>query len=278
MQEHIVEVSSGPIRYRIIGNGPPVLFIHGLLVDSQLWNQVADELAATHRCILPDLPLGAHRAPMHADADLSPAGVARLVLELCDALDLRGVILVGNDSGGAICQLAVAERPDRIAGLVLTNCDAFEVFPPKAFRYLTTLPRIPGAMWLLSKSMLYLPFLRRIRLAYGGLSRNRLPAALLRSWVEPSAKTSGVRRDAAKFIRGVSPDITLEVAGRLQRFTRPAALVWGSDDRFFPTALGERLAAQLPRARFQPVDRSGTFVPLDRPDAVAAAIAALPAA
>jgi pimeloyl-ACP methyl ester carboxylesterase len=265
-----VRLSKGTITYREAGQGAPILFVHGVLVDGNLWSEVVPKLAGQHRCIVPDWPIGSHRQAMAPDADLSTAGLADLVLELCDALDLQEVTLVGNDTGGAICQVVAARRPARIARLVLTNCDAFEVFPPKGFGPLFKLAaRVPGMIRVISSLLLRFPSLRRLSLAYGALTRKRLSDELLESWVAPGARDKGVRRDTRKVLRGISPSVTLAAAEGLREFQRPALLLWGSDDRFFSLDLGRRLAAQLPKSRMVPVERGATFLPLDRPDAVA---------
>ena len=118
-----IALSAGTIEYEDTGGeGPVIVLLPGLLMDASLWDDVIADLARDHRCIVPTLPLGAHRHGMHADADLSPRGLARLVAELLDRLDLDDVTLVGNDTGGALVQLlagdaAAARRPDR-AGLL----------------------------------------------------------------------------------------------------------------------------------------------------------------
>lgn len=269
--EHI-DLPQGTLTYRDRGRGPVVLFVHGLLVDAELWTPVVDALSAHCRCIAPTWPLGAHRQAMRAGADLSPAGLARLVADFMQALDLDDVTLVGNDSGGAICQLVAADHGGRLGRLILTDCDALEIFPPRRYAYLRWLPRIPGLTWLLARSMLHLPFVRRLPIAFGPLTRRPLPQPLLRRWVEPLARNRGVRRDTASFIRGVSPEVTLAAADRLAAFDRPVLLLWGADDPFFPVSLARRLAARLPDARVETIADATTFVPLDQPAAVAAAI------
>ena len=92
-------------RYRERGTGEPIVFVHGALVNADLWRKVVPELAKDFRCIAPDLPLGSHERAMPADADLSPPGVAKLIADFIAALDLDNVTLVGNDTGGALCQL-----------------------------------------------------------------------------------------------------------------------------------------------------------------------------
>ena len=132
-EEKSVRLPQGTIRYRERGRGTPIVFVHGVLANGDLWRDVVPRLAETHRCITPDWPLGSHEVPMEATADLSTPGLARLVADFLAALDLRDVTLVANDTGGAVCQLVVTSHPERIARLVLTSCDAFEVFPPRPF-------------------------------------------------------------------------------------------------------------------------------------------------
>jgi len=105
-----VELSAGIVEYQDTGgSGPVVVLLHGLAMDGSLWRHIVRELGDEYRCVVPTLPLGGHRRPMRADADLSPGGIARLEAELLEALDLREVTLVGNDSG--LFQLAAAEHP-----------------------------------------------------------------------------------------------------------------------------------------------------------------------
>ena len=126
-----IELSAGTIDYEDTGgDGPTLVLLHGLLMDASLWDDVIDDLSVDHRCVAPTLPLGAHRHAMHADADLSLRGIARLVGELLERLDLRDVTLVGNDTGGALVQLLVCDGATRVSRIVLASSDAFDNFPP----------------------------------------------------------------------------------------------------------------------------------------------------
>ena len=141
----------GPIPHRVVGpddaSAPTAVFVHGVLADHRLWSGVADRLAAHGvRSILPTLPLGAHTVPMRADAPLSPSTVAGVIGDLLTHLDLRDVTLVGNDTGGALCQFLLAADPSRIGRVVFTNCDAFDVFPPRPFREVFALLKRPAIL------------------------------------------------------------------------------------------------------------------------------------
>src|SRR5919202_6091463 len=114
-----VDVEAGTIDYRERGSGPPLVFVHGVGVNGDLWRRVAPALADGHRCIVPDLPLGSHSRPLREDADLSLPGLARMVADLLAALDLQDVTIVASDTGGAVSQWLVGHHGERIAHLVL---------------------------------------------------------------------------------------------------------------------------------------------------------------
>jgi pimeloyl-ACP methyl ester carboxylesterase len=272
-----VELSAGPVRYREVGSGPPLLFVHGWGVDGGLWTDTASRLAAEHRCIVPDLPFGSHREALAPDADLTPPGAARLVAELIATLDLDGVTVLANDSGGAVSQILVTEHPQRIARLALTNSDCLEVFPPATFKLMVRLLRIPGFMPLLANS-LRLRAIQRSPLAYGQLSRRRIDDALLDSWVLPPLEDRGVRRDSRKFGAGMDRRHMLAAAERLPALEIPVLLAWGEHDRFFPIELAERLATLIPDSRLVRFHEGLTFLPLDEPDRLADEVAAFIAA
>jgi pimeloyl-ACP methyl ester carboxylesterase len=275
--QRTVELPQGEIRYRDEGSGPPIVFVHGLLVDGTLWGEVTPRLADRHRCIVPDLPLGSHRLPMRSDADLSPPGLARLVDDFMGALDLDGVTLVGNDTGGAISQLVAVDRPGRLARLVLTPCDAYRDFFPLAFRPMQVAARIPGAI----TAMLQLMRARAMRpspAAYGLLTKRRLPDDLLARWIQPALHDPAVRRDMVRVLQGISNRYTLDAAERLRRFDKPVLIAWAPEDKFFKVSNARRLAAEIPRARLELIADSLTFVPLDQPQAVADLIAEFAAA
>lgn len=257
-----VELLQGPIRYRDRGEGEPVVFVHGLLVDGRLWEKTAELLSVDLRCIVPDWPKGSHRAPMRPDADLSPPAVARLIADFLAALDLDRVTIVGNDSGGAISQILVTRHPERIARLVLTNCDSYEHFPPFPFNAMPALARVPGGMTAMA-----LPFrLGPVGRATYGLFANRpIASELVDDWLAPSRGDAAIRRDARKFTAGIDKRYTLEAGDRFAELEIPVLLAWGREDRFFKPRHAERLAAAIPDARLETIPDAKTFVPLDQP-------------
>jgi pimeloyl-ACP methyl ester carboxylesterase len=273
-----VDLPQGRVNYRVAGPPdsalPPVVFVHGIMVNGELWTGVADALAARGiRSYAPDLPLGAHPIPLRPDADVTPRGVATLLLAFLDALGLSDVTLVGNDTGGALCQFLLDTDASRVGRLVLTNCDAFDQFPPPPFGLLVKLASSPFRLWLTSQGT-RLTAIRHSALGFGPLVAKPLDAALTRRWATPLLTDAGVRRDTARFMRAMRPADLLDVSTRLHAFDRPVLLLWGAADRFFTMPLARRLADAFPHARLVPIDGGRTFIPLDEPERLASEISA----
>jgi pimeloyl-ACP methyl ester carboxylesterase len=270
-----VTLEHATIEYRVLGPEdsphPPVLFVHGILVNHTLWTRVAEDLADKgFRCVLPDWPLGSHTIPVGESAELSPHGVATMIRDLMVALDLSDVTLVGSDTGGGLCQLTIDAYPDRVGRLVLTNCDAFDKFPPFPFDVAFALLRGPISIKALFATM-RLRAVRHSPLGFGLLIRDP-DAALTESWLQPCLADSRICHDLATLLRHVAKTDLTDVSARLPRFTKPVTVVWGQADRCFTPSLGRRLAALFPNGTMVEVPDAKTFVALDDPDVVVGAI------
>ena len=271
-----IDLPIGPVDYRDLGptdtDAPVAVFVHGFLVNAMLWDPVAEQLAADGvRCILPDWPLGAHRRPVNPDADLSPIAVAGAITGLLDTLDLRDVVLVGSDTGGGLCQLALRGDTHRVRGLVLTNCDAFEQFPPRFFVPLFILARSRLAVWTLAQQT-RLRAVRHSPLGFGPLLNRPPPASLTRGWIQSLLDSAAIRRDVTRFARGMQRTELVDAATWLGDFEGPVRLVWGTRDKHFTIGLGRRLAAAFRQAQLDEVTNATTFVSIDHPDTVVSAI------
>lgn len=263
-----IELSAGTIAYQDSGgDGPVLVLLHGLMMDASLWEGPSADLSADHRCIAPTLPLGAHRHPMHADADLSLPGVARLVAELLERLDLRKVTLVGNDTGGMLVQFLMADGEARVERAVLVSCDAFDNFPPGLTgRTLVLTGRLSPRLFGLFMQQMRVRTVRRLPIAFGWLTK-RGDAATAR-WMRPVLRQPAIRRDAVRLLRTANRAtrrLLEATAERLPLFDRPALVVWAREDRVMPPEHGRRLAALLPQGRLVEVDDGYTLLPLDRP-------------
>jgi pimeloyl-ACP methyl ester carboxylesterase len=259
-----VDVPAGTLEFRERGTGPPVVFAHGAAVNGDLWRKVAPELARDHRCIVPDLPLGGHSMPLRGEPDLSLFGLADILASFLEALELRDVTLVANDTGGAISQALVGRWPERIGRLVLTSCDAFDNYPPKAVAYLKPTARVRPALWLLVQAMRVKP-LQRLPIAYGWATHEAIEPRIMASYLGSVRADAAVRRDFARFLISAERGDMRRASDGLRGFDRPALVAWGADDKFFPREHGRRLAELLPRGRFELVDGSRTFIPEDDP-------------
>jgi pimeloyl-ACP methyl ester carboxylesterase len=265
-----VRLTGGTVRYRERGEGDPIVFVHGALVNGDLWAEVAPALANNHRCITPDWPFGAHDAPMDEDADLTPPGVARLIADFLAELDLRDVTLVANDTGGAFAQIVVTEHPERIGRLVLTSCDAFRNFPPHSLKPSQLLGFVPGVGGVVLAASVG-P--RPAQKALGKLlAKQPAEDATLDSFFGPIKRDKRIRRDFIRFFRALRPKHTLRAAEKLPKFDRPALVAWSADDLFFPKRHGRRLAELMPQARFELIEDSRTFSPVDQPQRLAGLI------
>jgi pimeloyl-ACP methyl ester carboxylesterase len=269
-ERHEIELPAGQVRYRESGEGKPIVFVHGYLVDGRLWSGVVDRLQDRYRCIAPDWPIGAQQVAMHPDADLSPYGIAATIAAFLEALDLNDVTIVGNDSGGAMSQVLATRHPERIGRLVLTNCDTHSNFPPGPFKLMPPLAKLPGGMAVLAA-----PF--RIgavaRAAFRPFTREPLPPELIASWMEPGLHDADVKRDVKKVTTGMNKRYTQEAAEKLRSSDLPLLLTWAPGDRFFPIKYAERLASEVPNARIVQIPDSKTFVPIDQPQRLADEIA-----
>jgi pimeloyl-ACP methyl ester carboxylesterase len=266
-------LQQGTIRYRDEGTGPTLFFVHGALVDGRLWEPVVDRLRDRFRCVVPDLPLGSHELPLKAHADLSPHGLAALIAQIIEALDLSDVTLIGNDTGGALCQLLVVAEPERIGRLVLTDCDAFEDFPPKAFKALVAAAKVPGALRALLEPMRS-KRARRLPLAYGWLTKRPVPDDVMDGWTLRALQDPGIMADLRKALAGLNPDVLLDNSPKLTSFDKPVLLVWSREDKFFKIENAHRLAAVFPNARVEELTDAYAFVSWDQPDRVAELVGA----
>jgi pimeloyl-ACP methyl ester carboxylesterase len=271
------KVPGGTISYREAGSGPPVVFIHGLLVNGLLWRKVVPELEGSFRCIVPEMPLGSHPVALEEDADLSPIGLGKLIDDFLTALDLSDVTLVANDTGGALSQIYATRHPDRLGRLVLTNCDAYENFLPPAFRPLQWISKVPGGTGMIANSLRVKP-MRRSPMAFGWLTKRPVDAEVLEAWCRPSIDDRDVRRDLGKVLRGIDTRYTIEAADKLGSLEQPVLLAWAPEDRFFKIGFAERLAAAIPNSRLEQIPDSRTFISEDQPQRLAELIGEFAAA
>jgi len=268
-----VELSAGTIEYEDTGGeGPPIVMVHGLAMDWRQWRKVLAELDGDFRCVMPVLPMGAHRKPMHPDADLSLRGMVRLLAEFLERLDLRDVTLCFNDWCGA--QVMIADGlMERVGKLVFVSCEAFENYPPGLAGHAAWLSaKLPGGVPLMRRVVLS-PTLRRLPFIFGQMTKHGVPDELMREWLEPLRRPE-IRRDFRKYtgaamkgrhdLRGATP--------ALASFDRPVLVVWDIEGKMMPNEHGHRLAQAFPDSRLVELPNCYTLIPEDQPVELARAI------
>jgi pimeloyl-ACP methyl ester carboxylesterase len=264
-----ITVPAGEIDYDETGSGPPVVLLHGVLMDHTVWDRVLPLLPPGFRYLRPVLPFGAHRRPMDRDADLTLYGQVALVADLLDALDLEDVTLVHSDWGGALF-LTASGRDRRVARQVILPCEAFDNFPPGLpGRMVALAVALPGGLRLAARQ-LRIGWLRRLPLLFGLMARRPLPDELVRGWTEPLLRQPGVRRDLLAYCRSSFDGPTLiRDTEALRNFTGEALVLWSPDNKVMPPEHGHRLAELLPRGRYAEVPGAYVLSMLDEPEAVA---------
>lgn len=263
-----VELSAGPIEYDDTGgDGPVIVFTHGLIIAGSVWRKVVPGLAPRYRCITPTFPLGAHRRPMRADADLRLPAMVALVAEFLDALDLHDATVVANDWGGAGL-LPAFGLDARVGRLVFVACEAFDNYPPGLVRGLAVALRVPGAAWLLAQGLRFRA-VRRAPGSYGWASKRPVPAEVYDEWFTPIRRDPAIRRDMLRYGLSAPPAATLlEWYERLRDFDRPVLVVWATEDRLMPREHGGRLADLFGDARLVELDDTYTLISEDAPEAL----------
>jgi len=262
---HIAEINGG-IQYIDEGKGIPVLFIHGTLSNSNTWRKITPELSKKYRCIAVDLPIGGHAIPVSNHMDLSPIGIAVIIKDFLQYLNIEKVIIVSNDTGGAYSQVFASLYPEYIDKLIFSNCEVLDVFPPSKFKYLIQAVKIPGFTFLLSKAF-KIKSLLTSNLMMGLLSHKLTTDELSELYLKSFTENKLIRDDFAKNVKTWSPKYTLEAADKLKTFKFPVLILWGEDDiNLFPLKLGQQLKTVFQNAELIIIPNSKTYIQEDQPE------------
>lgn len=269
-----IAVPAGIVEVTEQGDGPPVVLLHGLLMDEHLWDAALPHLPPGFTYIRPVLPLGAHRIPMNDDADLALPAMTALVADLLEAMDLSDVTLAHTDWGGGLFLTAMG-RDERVKAQVILPCEAFDNFPPGLPGKMVGIARrIPGGLTLAAHQIRN-RFTRRNPLVFGQMIARPIPDALAHRWTEPVLTNPKIKRDLAKYVASeMIPDDLIRKTEALREFHGPTLVLWSPDNRVMPPAHGHRLAQLIPQARYAEIPGAAVLSMLDEPAAVAAEMGA----
>lgn len=263
--DHKLNTSYGTILYQDIGAGMPIIFLHGTLSNANTWRKIIEPLSQHFRCIVPTLPLGAHETPINATQPITGDTISQIIHDLVAHLNLGQVILLANDTGGAYAQVFTAQYPNQVSHLILTNCDAFEVFPPKAFNTLKTFINTPFLTDIMAK-LFRIESVIESPLALGLLSNTLKGKQMKQYYLHNFIHNRDIRSDLKQLVTGWNAQDTLKAAQKLKHFDKPVLVIWGLDDKkLFPLELGQRVADLFPNSQFITVAGSSTFIQEDQP-------------
>ncbi|KAJ3102702.1 hypothetical protein HDU96_009543 [Phlyctochytrium bullatum] len=297
-----VEVPLGTFTYRVrlpagssgLDPSKPVLvFIHGLFVNSLIWDDAMDHVASRgFQCVALDLPLGCHLHPVKDRSQLNFANVAKSVEAAVEKIGVKKYVIVGNDTGGVVVQKVIQldlERPEkerRITGMVMTPCDCFENFLPAPVQPLIVAARnIPGLLHISALGrMYYYPFLANSPVLAGWVIKKGIPPRLANHFGDRITASYAIQADIKQILQDVRPEVTMEVAKDLHRFKKPTFVITAPEDtglfseKFmlqFAEALRKPFDATYARNEFngveygevkiRPVKDSYAFVMVDQP-------------
>lgn len=244
-----VETPSGRISYLEQGRGPVALFVHGVLLNSHLWRNQLAELSDIRRCIAVDL-LAHGDTEIGPEQNVSVTANAEMLTEFLDALKVDQVDLVGNDSGGGICQIFAALYPGRVRSLTLTDCDTHDNWPPEAFKPFLAMAANGGLRRTL-EAMLSDKSVYRSPDALGPAYEDpaRLSDEDIEAYLRPFVKSEQRLRDLQRFLAAFDSKHTLAVEDRLKTLKAPTLIAWGTDDVYFDVRWSYWLAENIPGTR-----------------------------
>ena len=262
-----ITLPQGTIHYRDAGEGPPVVFLHGLLVDGEVWRKVTPLLQGDARCIVPDLPLG---LASHRDERRCRPRARRASRGWSATSWRRWTSRTSRSSATTPAAPSASSSRSTTASGSAGSCS------PTATASTSSRPR-SSCRWsrrrgcrarsIAAMQPMRAAKARRMPMAYGWLA-HEIPDEVTGAWIRPFLDDADIRRDAVAFMRAIDKATMLDAAERLPSLKIPSLVAWGQDDRFFPRELGERLAAAL-GARLAPIAGARTFVAEDEPEALA---------
>ena len=252
-----IGLSVGEMAYVDMGDGPPVLLLHGFPTSADLWRREAWLIAQRMRVIVPDL-MGYGQSDKAAEADLSEPAQAAYARELLERLGIDELAVVGHDIGGAVAQMLALDGELRVRAMVLLDSACFDAWPVEGVR-------MTQAVLPEQETGPFVEDILRAAFVLGIAHQNRIEPGVIDAYIEPW------KDDPAAFFRAVRSLTGKGLVGRdteLAGLEIPALIIWGEDDPFLPAELAERLGEAIPLSTIALLPGCSHFIPEDAPETV----------
>tara|TARA_R110000772_G_scaffold232416_8_gene343803 strand:+ start:2814 stop:3638 length:825 start_codon:yes stop_codon:yes gene_type:complete len=255
-----VTIEGHQIAYEEMGEGSPLLLIHGIPTNRALWRNVMPTLAANHRVITPDL-LNFGESDMPVDTDVSINAQSRIIRKFMDALGISRANIVAHDIGGGVAQLIAVKHPEKVNRLVLIDSVCFDSWPIPEFEPLLE----PGVEQETSVEE-FVGILRDF-MPKGVYDSSVMTEELIKLYV---AQWSSEQGKAALFrnMRRLNSEYTQAIAGDLKALPHKTLVLWGDKDNFQKPKYAPMLTDAIPKASLIWLEDAGHWVIDEQPDKV----------
>lgn len=254
--EEAFDTDGGRVRWRVLGEGPPVVLCHGTPFSSFVWRDIASALGSRHRVYVWDM-LGYGQSDQRDDQDMSLAAQARILTQLLVHWQLAAPAVVGHDFGGAVALRALLVEGAAVDRLALADAVALAPWGTDFFRLarehadvFTQLPRSHHEAML------------RAHVATAAHQPVRAPVldALVAPWLSPAGQRAYYRNMVQNTQRW-----TDEIQPRYGELDLPVLILWGEEDRWVPVEKAYELDALLPASRLRVLPDTGHLLQEDAP-------------
>lgn len=246
-----------------LGEGFPVVLVHGIPTSPALWRHVLPQLTGA-RCIAWEMVGYGTSRVQGRGRDISVAKQAQYLASFLDALGISRAVFAGHDLGGGVVQILAVQRPDLCAGLMLTNAIGYDSWPIPSVKALRSVSGLVRRLPAVALEPVLMTIMRR-----GHETSAQAKEAMRTHW---PLYASRFGPDAfARQVESLDVRDTIAVSDRLQQLSVPARIVWGVADPFQKIEYGERFARDLAAPLYR-IPGGKHFTPEDHPEVIAGAI------
>jgi pimeloyl-ACP methyl ester carboxylesterase len=256
------------MAYADLGDGEPILFIHGLASYAPAWKYNINELSKTYRCIAVDLMGYGKSSKGKYNADMSFH--AQFLFELMDQLDISSFHLAGHSMGGQIALKMAIKNPEKVKSLMLMAPAGIETFSEQEkeiFKNSTTaesIAQVSDEQYLINLSLNFYEMDERAEFMYSD-----------RMKIKSDAQFMDYCHVVAAGVMGMLNEPVFEQLGEIKQ---PTLICYGKDDRLIPNTylhknsntelIGKKAEEEIPNSQLEMIPQAGHFVHFDQPNKV----------